>query len=76
MARAKDVPDTDAWQLEWEPSARWQSLQLTPDQKAELRGEIQADVDRARAEGVYEKFAARRGKVKFELAWWQTRYLE
>lgn len=53
----------------WEPSERWKAMQLTPEQKAELRRLTQQDIDRARAAGVYERLLALRGKVKFSLTY-------
>ena len=73
MERAKKETDKESWQLEWEPSERWKAMQLTSEQKAELRRRVQLDVDRVRADGVYERLAARRGQVKFALGWWETR---
>jgi len=47
---AKPVADDeeDHW-------AHYRSIQLTPEQVAEGRARLQKDIDRARAEGVYEK---------------------
>jgi hypothetical protein len=54
--------------------AYYKSIQLTPEQRAELRAELEKDVERARAEGVYERLIAMRGKVKFNLSpWWGKR---
>jgi hypothetical protein len=39
----------------WKPSAFLKSIQLTPEQKAEVRAEAQKAIDRARADGVYER---------------------
>jgi hypothetical protein len=35
--------------------AHYRSIQLTPEQKAEGRARLQKDIDRARADGVYER---------------------
>ena len=48
--------------------ARYLAIQLTPEQKAELRKRDEAELERARGEGVYEKFRALRGKVQFTVS--------
>ena len=59
MARAKKKKE----EAVFEPSERWKSIQLTPEQKAELRAQLMKDVERARADGVYERLAALRTKA-------------
>ena len=51
------------------PDEIWQqylALQLKPEQKAELRKQAEAEMERARREGVYERLLALRGKVHLE----------
>jgi len=67
MAKARQQ-DEDAWMSNWEPSEFLKSIQLTPDQQADLRMQAQKEIDRARAAGVYEWLAGLRGKVTFELS--------
>lgn len=45
---------------------RYLALQLTPEQKAELRKRAEAEMARASREGVYEKLLELRGKVHLE----------
>jgi len=52
-------PESDIWK-------RYLALQLTPEQKAELRQRAEAEMERARREGVYERLLALRGKVHLE----------
>jgi hypothetical protein len=54
-------------EIAWEPSEEWKRIQLTPEQKAELRAELQKRVDAAAATGVYERLLELRGKVKWNL---------
>ena len=68
MARRKKKVEPQP-EIEWEPSAEWKAMQLTPEQKRALRARSQANVDRARAEGVYERFRALKGKVRFSLTY-------
>jgi hypothetical protein len=58
--------DEDAWMSDWEPSEFLKSIQLTPEQQAELQAMAQRAIDQARADGVYEWLASLRGKVQFE----------
>jgi len=53
--------------LNWQPSDEWLALQLTDEQVAEARKQSQANIDQARADGVYERFARLRGTVKFSM---------
>jgi hypothetical protein len=66
MAKVRQQ-DEDAWMTSWEPSELLKSIQLTPEQQAELRALAQKEIDRAHADGVYEWLASLRGKVKFDL---------
>jgi hypothetical protein len=56
-----ELPD-DPWE-------RWKAVQLTDEERAELRRMTQIEIDRARASGVYERLLALRGKVKFSLTY-------
>jgi ABC-type amino acid transport substrate-binding protein len=65
MAKRKvkaDDPEHD-----WTPSAEYLAMQLTPEESAELRAEMQKDIDRAARDGVYDKLLALRGKVHLDL---------
>jgi hypothetical protein len=53
-------------QSESEIWKRYLELQLTPTQKAELRKSAEAEMERARNEGVYERIIALRGKVHLQ----------
>ena len=59
--------EKDVEGIAWEPSEEWKAIQLTPEQKAELRAIMQKKIERARAEGVYERLMELRGKVKWDL---------
>jgi hypothetical protein len=48
-----------------DPWAYYRSIQLTPEQKAELRARAEKAGEEARRNGVYEQFLALEGKVKF-----------
>ena len=73
MAKQPIYKDSDNWQLNWEPNELWRALQLTPEQKAALRAQTEEKIARARAEGVYERFASLRGKVEFSLSYLEMR---
>ncbi|HWS70550.1 MAG TPA: hypothetical protein VN605_00485 [Thermoanaerobaculia bacterium] len=45
------------------------SFELTPEQKAAARAELQKLIDKAAADGVYEKFAALEGKVNWSMTY-------
>jgi hypothetical protein len=45
----------------------YQSIQLTPEQKTAARAKVQEQIDRARADGVYERLMKLRGKVHLDL---------
>ena len=47
--------------------ARYFSIQLTPEQVAENRAELQKDIERARATGVYEGLLRCEGKVHWDI---------
>jgi ribosomal protein S20 len=51
----------------WTPSAEYLAMQLTPEEVAEARAEMQKVIDRAARDGVYEKLLALRGKVHLDL---------
>lgn len=63
MAKAKKgvgaKPPTDLWEL-------YQSLQLTPEQKAEARAELERKAAVAREAGVYTRLLEAMGKVHLE----------
>lgn len=58
---------TQEEEVDWEPSAEWKAMQLTPAQKAEARAQLQRRIDKIAAEGVYEKLLALEGKVHLDL---------
>ena len=47
--------------------ARYERMKLTPEQVAEGRAELQKDIDRARAAGVYEGLLKWEGKVHWDI---------
>jgi len=47
--------------------ARYERMKLTPEQVAEARAELQKDIDRARAAGVYEELLKWEGKVHWDI---------
>jgi hypothetical protein len=47
--------------------ARYERMKLTPDQVAEARAELQKEIDRARAAGVYEELLKWEGKVHWDI---------
>ena len=61
MARAKKKQKEEE-----DPWAYYRSIQLTPEERAELRAQAQVEIDRARADGAYERLAAMRGKIKWQ----------
>lgn len=73
MSKQPTHPDSDNWQLNWEPNDTWKALQLSDAEKAALRTRAEAKIARARADGVYERFAMLRGKVEFSLAYHELR---
>jgi hypothetical protein len=72
MAKTRQQ-DEDAWMTSWEASQFLKSIQLTPEQQAELRAVAQKEIERAQADGVYEWLASLRGKLKFELPDYEVR---
>ena len=72
MAKARQQ-DEDAWMTSWQPSEFLRSIQLSSEQQAELRALAQKEIDRARADGVYEWLASLRGNVRFELPDYEVR---
>lgn len=76
MSREPMFTEADNWQLKWEPNDTWKALQLTDEQKAALRARTEQKVARARAEGVYERFAGLRGSIEFALPYWQLRGID
>jgi hypothetical protein len=61
MARKKKAEE-DHW-------ARYFAIQLTPEQKAAARAELQERIDQAKADGVYERAAELFGKVKWSISY-------
>jgi hypothetical protein len=47
--------------------AHYFSIQLTPEQVAENRAQLQKEIDRARGAGVYEELAKWKGKVHWDI---------
>lgn len=63
MGRAKKIERTRSDEL-WD---EYQAIQLTPEQKAQLRAETAKLGEEARREGVYQKIIALRGKVHLDM---------
>jgi hypothetical protein len=63
MGRKKTKPEEEPFD-HW---AYWQSIQLTPEQKAELRARSEKLADEARRNGVYEKVLSLVGKVHLDM---------
>ena len=63
MSKVKDKAE----EVTWEPSEEWKRIQLTPEQKAAARAELQKRIDEAAAAGVYERLWELRGKVNLDL---------
>jgi hypothetical protein len=61
MARKKKA-EADHW-------ARYFAIQLTPEQKAAARAEAQQEIDRAKAEGVYDALREMIGKVQWSISY-------
>jgi hypothetical protein len=57
----------DVEEVTWEPSEEWKAIQLTPEQKAAARAELQKRIDAAAAAGVYERLMELQGKVHWDL---------
>lgn len=49
------------------PWARYERMKLTPEQVAEARADLQKEIDRARAAGVYEELLKWEGKVHWDI---------
>ena len=60
MARKKGKTQEDPW-------AYYRSIQLTPEQKAEIHDELREAADQAARNGVYEKLLAFAGKVQLDM---------
>jgi hypothetical protein len=58
--RTSELTSDERWE-------RYRQMALTPEQVAEGRAELQKDIDRARAEGVYEKLMKWKGKVHWDI---------
>jgi len=54
------VDEDDRW-------AHYRSIALTPEQVAEGRAELQKEIDKARAAGVYEELLKWEGKVHWDI---------
>ncbi len=63
MGRKKPKPEEEPF----DRGAYWQSIQLTPEQKAAARAELQERVDEASRNGVYEKILSLVGKVHLDM---------
>jgi hypothetical protein len=64
-AMSKTEKEVEA--IAWEPSEEWKRIQLTPEQKAELRAQAAEAGRKAAATGVYENLMELRGKIKWDL---------
>ena len=62
MARAKK-------HVELDPLDAWRAIQLTPDQKAELRADAEKRGQAAGSAGAYEEFAQLEGKIKWSMSY-------
>jgi hypothetical protein len=58
--RTSELTSDERWE-------RYRQMALTPEQVAEGRAELQKDIDRARAEGVYEKLMKWKGRVHWDI---------
>ncbi|MDP9191387.1 MAG: hypothetical protein M3P06_06775 [Acidobacteriota bacterium] len=63
MARKKTKPEEEPF----DHFAYWQSIQLTPEQKAAAREQLWKKVEEARRNGVYEKVLSLVGKVHLDM---------
>jgi len=54
----------------WEEYRR---IQLTPEQKAAARAELEKKIEEARQNGVYERVLGLVGKVKWSVSWEELR---
>jgi hypothetical protein len=64
MAETKTEEPTETSDDRW---ARYERMKLTPEQVAEARADLQKEIDRARAAGVYEELMKWRGKVHWDI---------
>src|SRR4051794_1079853 len=64
MAATKTPEPTETSEDRW---ARYERMKLTPEQVAEARADLQRDIDRARAAGVYEELLKWEGKVHWDI---------
>lgn len=69
MARPKTREKTRAEQL-WD---EYQSIQLTPEQKAAARKDAEARAEQAGIDGVYERAREIAGTVKWSISWQELR---
>jgi hypothetical protein len=63
MGRKKVKPEEEPF----DHFAHWQSIQLTPEQKAALRAQSEKLAEEARRNGVYERILELRGKVHLDM---------
>jgi hypothetical protein len=63
MGRKKPKPEEETF----DPLHRWRSIQLTPEQKAELRARGEELAAEARRNGVYERILELEGKVHLDM---------
>lgn len=69
MSKVKKEPEIKLADLPADPWERWKAVQLTPEEKEEARRDMEIELERARASGVYQRLLALRGKVKFSLTY-------
>ncbi|HKO55303.1 MAG TPA: hypothetical protein VJ276_05455 [Thermoanaerobaculia bacterium] len=62
MARKKKADVDERWE-------HYLSIQLTPDQKAAARAEAQKRIDKAKADGAYERVAEIFEKVEWSISY-------
>lgn len=70
MGRAKRKVDAATTNAIW---AEYQRLQLTPEEKALARAEVEKRVEQARRDGVYERLLELRGTIKWSMSWQELR---
>jgi hypothetical protein len=64
MAGTKTEEPVETSEDRW---ARYERMKLTPEQVAEARADLQKEIDRARAAGVYEELLKWEGKVHWDI---------
>jgi hypothetical protein len=69
MARATKKEKTRSDELREE----YRRIQLTPEQKAAGRAELEKQIEEARRNGVYERVLSLFGKVKWSVSWEELR---